>query len=265
MAFIKCSYFSKAMMANIDINVMLPTPEKKDAFHAEGFSYYPEDYRCRVLYLLHGGYGDYTDWSRMSPLEYYIKKRNVAVICPCGGNSYYQDMYYGDAYFTFLTEELPEFVGNMFPVLSGQREDTFIAGLSMGGYGAVRAAFSHPERYAAAASLSGVLDLQARIQSDLDKGIKGLRFGDIFQNPARIGEDADLLQLAVKAAGRDLPRLFLTTGTKDFVYEYNQSARKAFDQAGIDYTYEEHPGDHNWDYWNLHILRVLEWFGLKKA
>ncbi len=112
----------------------------------------------RVLYLLHGYSDDQTAWQRWTSIERYAEGLNLAVVMPAAQNSFYTDMVHGGKFFTFLTEELPAVVHDLFP-LSTERADTFVAGLSMGGYGAFKLALSRPDLYAAAASLSGALDI----------------------------------------------------------------------------------------------------------
>ena len=82
---------------------------------------------------------------------------NLIVIMPGAERSFYADMEHGYKYWTYISEELPSIMKSFFPI-SDKREDTFVAGLSMGGYGAMKLAFNHPERYAAAASLSSAVD-----------------------------------------------------------------------------------------------------------
>ena len=114
-----------------------------------------------MLYLLHGTYGDYSDWCHLTSIEKYAQNHKIMVVMPSVANSFYQDMVIGPKYLTFLTEELPQYIQMLFPA-SGRREDNFVAGLSMGGYGAWHVALAKPEQYAAAASLSGAPQLPLR-------------------------------------------------------------------------------------------------------
>src|SRR5213080_4930690 len=121
-----------------------------------------------VLYLLHGLSDDDTIWLRRTSIERYVAPLGLAVVMPQVHRSFYTDQASGGNYWTFLSEELPELVGTLFRV-SQRREDTFVAGLSMGGYGAVKWALRQPDRFAAAASLSGGLDVAALSQVDWRK------------------------------------------------------------------------------------------------
>jgi enterochelin esterase-like enzyme len=108
--------------------------------------------KYRVLYLLHGHSDDHTAWQRWTSIERYVEGLNLAVVMPAGYLSFYTDMAYGPRYGQFISEEVPAVVHDLFP-LSSEREDTFVAGLSMGGYGAFKLALTYPERFAAAAKM----------------------------------------------------------------------------------------------------------------
>lgn len=266
MAFFQVNFFSSTLCFGTDVDVFIPTPNSDEILNNKKSDYLYDGARFQTLYLLHGAYGDYTDWMRLTSIEKYAQEHKLAVVMPSASNSFYQDMYRGSAYLTYLTQELPAFVEKMFP-LSRKREDRFVAGLSMGGYGALRLAFTCPEQYAACASLSGAIDLQA-VQAQIHSGeISGpFRWEDIFEDPDAVADsDANLFHLIErqKKAGKPLPRVFQSCGTEDFIYKANLSARDKLRQAGVDLTWEEHPGIHDWDYWDTHIRRVLDWLPLK--
>src|SRR5215213_8161991 len=119
--------------------------------------------KLRTLYLLHGHSDDHTAWQRYTSIERYAEGLNLAVVMPAVHLSFYKDMAYGLKYWQFISEEVPALVRDLF-LLSSARKDNFVAGLSMGGYGAFKMALTHPERFAAAASLSGALDIRARVE-----------------------------------------------------------------------------------------------------
>ena len=114
--------------------------------------------KVRTLYLLHGHSDDHTAWQRWTSIERYAEVFNIAVVMPAVHLSFYNDMVHGGKYWQFISEEVPLLVRDMFS-LSARREDNLVAGLSMGGYGALKLALTHPDRYAAAASLSGAVDI----------------------------------------------------------------------------------------------------------
>lgn len=152
MALIQCNFFSKSLMRTVPINVVLPTD--KILFPGQPK---PEDKPFKTLYLLHGIFGNYTDWVSGTRLQAWAEERNLAVVMPSGDNSFYVDnKKSGNLYGTFISQELVEFTRRTFP-LSHRREDTFIGGLSMGGYGSIVNALQHPEVFSAACPLSAAI------------------------------------------------------------------------------------------------------------
>jgi len=220
----------------------------------------------RVLYLLHGYSDDQTAWQRWTSIERYVEGLNLAVLMPAGQNSFYTDMLHGGKYFTFLTEELPSIAHDLFP-LSSDRADTFVAGLSMGGYGAFKLALSRPDLYAAAASLSGAVDIRALVREHQDPGNAAWleKMQNIFGDLEKVsGSPHDLFALAQKVSETAIkPRLFQYCGTEDFLYRDNLRFRDFIRPLGFDYTYEETPGDHSWVHWDRMIQKVLGWLALK--
>ncbi|MBK9925886.1 MAG: esterase family protein [Anaerolineales bacterium] len=219
--------------------------------------------KYRTLYLLHGHSDDHTAWMRWSSIEKYAQGLNLAVVMPAVHLSFYSDMVYGGKYWQFVSEEVPALVRDTFPV-SSARKDNFVAGLSMGGYGAFKLALTRPERFAAAASLSGAVDIREVVREHkhdpLNKDwLVGMRnvFGDLTKVP---NSQHDLFTLAKKAAkGKDKPRLYQCCGTEDFLYADNIRFRDAVRKLSLDLTYAEGPGDHNWSYWDKMIQDVLLW------
>lgn len=265
MAFFQMNFFSPTLCFNTDINVVVPTPNSDEILNHKSSDYFYPGVKFQVLYLLHGAYGDYSDWMRLTSIEKYAQNHKLTVVMPSASNSFYQNMHRGSRYLTYLTEELPELVKSIFPV-SARREDTFVAGLSMGGYGALHLAFEKPENYGACASLSGAIDLVDCMRSTQEGTVEGpFLWPAIFQDPEAVaGSDADLFALARKriAEGRSLPPVYQTVGTEDFLYQSNLGARKKLEELGVQVTYAEHPGMHDWDFWDAHIQDVLNWLPL---
>lgn len=249
-------FFSDVLVSRSTINVILPQRKPSDPQD----NYHPP---LRVLYLLHGYSDDHTAWQRWTSIERHVEGLNLAVIMPAVQNSFYTDMAHGGKYLTFLTEELPAVVHDLYP-LSTERADTFVAGLSMGGYGAFKLALSRPDLYAAAASLSGALDIREVVKEHDDPDnkawLENMRnvFGDLDTIP---GSPHDLFALARKVSqSATKPRLFQYCGTDDFLYADNIRFRDFIHPLGFDYTYSETPGDHSWKYWDAQIQQALAWF-----
>ena len=261
MALFRGNFFSQSILTGVDVQVILPLPEDDDYAEGRFHGFVPQG-GFPTLYLLHGAYDDGSAWQRKTRIECYAKRRGIAVVMASANNSFYLDQNPGAAYGRFFEQELPDFAEAVFP-LSSRREDRFVAGLSMGGYGALRMALLHPDRYAAAVSFSGAFDLETigeRLASSFGPG--RTVYGNLTQGLDRA--DWDLAALAQKALdqGQTLPKLMLSCGTEDFTLEMNRALAQILKEKGLDVTYEEHPGAHNWDYWETHIQRALDWLPL---
>jgi S-formylglutathione hydrolase FrmB len=218
--------------------------------------------KYRTLYLLHGHSDDHTAWMRWSAIEKYVEGLNLAVVMPAVNLSFYTDMVHGGAYEKFISEEIPAVVRDMY-ALSSKREDNFVAGLSMGGYGAFKLALTYPERYAAAASLSGALDVRETVKAHgrSEDKVFLTEMHNIFGDTSKVPNSKhDLLTLARKISkGSVKPRLYQCCGTEDFLYADNARFRDAVRKLALDLTYEEGPGEHVWAYWDKMIQNVLTW------
>ncbi|MEH1099574.1 alpha/beta hydrolase [Micromonospora sp. CPCC 205561] len=245
MALITCSFHSEVLRTSTAMTVALPHPHPPAAHDTK-----PPP----VLYLLHGLGDDETSWTRNSSIERHAAEAGIAVVMPRACRSFYTDEHHGSRYWTFLTAELPELVARLFR-LSGRRQDTYVAGLSMGGYGAMRWALHHPERFAAAASLSGVLDVaHPTARQLLDQAVP-----HAFGPNELAGTDHDLLaRLSTRRPGEEL-RLYIGCGTEDFTYPSNRRFADRARAAGWQVTEAFAPGNHQWGYWDTAIRDVLGW------
>ncbi len=261
--FLNCHYFSKVMMTNVEINVVLPTPEGNEQITDKGKdSRYDYEGGLPVIYLLHGAYGDANSWMRFSCVERYCQEHGVVGVMAGVTNSFYQDTQYGANFYTYMTEELPEYITTLFPV-SKDREKTFIAGFSMGGYGALYLALSKPELYSKAASMSGAVDIVALRKAAMAGQVDSpFEWKYLFEDPDALeGTDKDLFELLKRDKEKGcVPKLYQSCGTNDFLFEVNRDAHKKFVEMGADITYKEVEGcDHNWDFWDKDIRCILDW------
>ena len=248
-----CNFHSPVLRRYTHINVILPTPTETGKKVQQDM---------KVLYLLHGLNGDENSWLHFSNIERYAYEAGIAVVIPGVGNSWYQNMAHGEDFFTYITEELYDFVQALFPV-SKKREDTYIAGLSMGGYGAWYLALSCPEKYAATASFSGAVDIAFRYLPALEtKDIEMPFYVDnCFGDPRKIaGSHRDVIALFEKAKAKGIvPRLYQSCGTADFLYGMNVQANRKLTEMGAEITWRETPGiDHVWDFWDSEIRWLLK-------
>ena len=246
MALLRCDFRSEVLGLHTAMSVILPPGAAPAGGHP-------------TLWLLHGLSDDHSSWTRQTSVERYVADTGWAVVMPQVDRSYYADMAHGNRYWTFVSEELPAIARSFFR-LSARREDNAVAGLSMGGYGAFKLALNHPERFVAAASLSGALD---PLTLGAEDPARQREWEAIFGVPPQTdGTVSDLFAQAdavVGGAQADL-RLYQCCGTEDFLLENQRRFRDHAAKRGLNLTYEEHAGfGHTWDYWDRQIQRVLGW------
>lgn len=217
----------------------------------------------KVLYLLHGLSANSGEWLRFSKIEYYAKKYNFIVIMPEVQRSFYSNTDYGANYFQFVAEELPNICNKWFNLCSS-KNNTYICGESMGGYGAVKVALRYPEKFEAVGTLSGVLDIQRLIDSIMNGNetiIKIREIKSIFGATGKVNKESDTIELVKKVAkNENRPRLIQICGLDDFLYNDNLNFKNAAEQAGYGHTYMEWRGDHEWPFWDVAIQKVFQFF-----
>lgn len=254
MALFEISFYSHTLGMSMQMNVLLPQKPTSDKR------------KIPVLYLLHGMSDDHSVWLRQTSIERYVSEYNLAVIMPTTHLGWYTDMSKGGKYWTFISEELPDICHSFFPQLSQSKEDTFAAGLSMGGYGALKLGLARPEKFTAVASLSGALDVRA-ICHEFQHTEEGSFWFNIFGVADDVqGSDNDLLALAetVSNSNQPKPKVYIWCGTEDFLYDQNITMKNHLKKFDFDLTYKESPGDHQWKYWDEKIVEVLHWLPLSK-
>ena len=252
MALLSVSFYSEALEFGTAMTVVLPQPTETQIGLLSGKT--PEQ-GPPVLYLLHGMSDDHTAWLRYTSIERYSAQHGLAVVMPAVARSFYANEARGHRFWDFLSEELPDVVGRFFRV-STSREDTFVAGLSMGGYGALKWALHQPGRFAAAASLSGALDVVALAA-----------LADRTELPDRIfggvpGPGDDLFALLETADLDELPSLYVACGTEDRLFPGNTRFVDAAYGKGLDVEVDFRPGKHEWRFWDDEIQKVLAWLPL---
>jgi len=257
MAFFEINYYSKALNCSVPVSVILPEiPKLEFGVGAPNVESY------KTLYLFHGLSSDHTAWLRRTSIERYAADYGIAVVMPEVGRSWYTDTCYGAKYFTFVTEELPVVCRSYFKGMSDKREDNFVAGLSMGGYGAVKAALHCPDKYFACASLSGSLDITRKGRAlNLEEWRAIFNF-DLQAGSELEGTVHDLYHLTrmKKEEGIEFPKFYFWCGTEDILIRINREYRDLLVELGVEHCYKESEGNHSWKWWDLHIqdaLRVL--------
>ncbi len=258
MALIEMTAYSQALEMEVDFFVILPE-DAKALIGMDGKS----AKTCKVLYLLHGMSDDHSIWLRRTSIDRYASEKGLAVVMPAGDLSFYTDMAYGEKYWQFIAKELPAICRSMFPMMSTKREDTFVAGLSMGGYGALKCGLRAYDTFSYAAGLSAACDVVGEATA---KVRHSKLWHDILGDDPKEMVFNDLFAAAEDYAKEKNPplHLYIWCGTEDFLYDSNIRFRDHVNNLGIDLMYEETPGDHRWQYWDEKIQRVLEWLPLGK-
>ncbi|HNT54347.1 MAG TPA: alpha/beta hydrolase family protein [Anaerolineaceae bacterium] len=248
MALIRIDHLPKTIKVNLPLNVIVPEPGMINGIPVR---------ERKVLYLLHGLSDDASAWQRYSAIETYARTYGLVVVMPSVGRSFYTDQPNGQAYYTYLAEELPAYLSDVFGIVP-RRENTLVAGISMGGYGAFKLAFNHPERFFAAASFSGVLSLGilSAIPNDPRQAEFSHLFGDLS---ALTGSEHDPVTWLQKAAANParLPRLFIACGRQDDLYPLNVQFNAICQDLGVAVDYHAEDGHHDWLFWDAQIRRLL--------
>ena len=247
MSLIRVEHVPETVKVNLPLIVILPDPGRMAAVAAA---------KRKVLYLLHGLGDDASAWQRYTSIETLAAAYGLVVVMPSAGRSFYIDQPNGQGYFTYLTEELPQYLADVFG-LAPRREDTFIAGNSMGGYGAFMAALLHPEKYAAAASLSGVLSLEIFkvLPDDRRREEFTWLFGDLGKLTGSAHDPATWLVQGAKNSS-SLPHLFIYTGRQEDIYPLSGMFHAACQKLGIQSEYYEEDGSHDWFLWDR-VIRLF--------
>ena len=265
MAIIEVNFISKCLMRTVTFNAIIPV----DKFGPQAEN--AEQKPLKTLYLLHGIFGNYTDWVNGTRIQAWAEANDLAVIMPSGENRFYlDDEKSGELYGEFIGKELVEFTRKLFP-LSDKREDTFIAGLSMGGYGAIRNGLKYAENFGCVIGLSAALVHDTWKDADNSAPIFTFRrnyYEAIFGEYAKVkGSDKDpkALLLKLKEEGRPVPKMYLCCGTEDGLVTANRDFRDFLNENGVDLTYVEGPGKHDWVFWDTYIKKVLDWLPLNRT
>lgn len=263
----RCNFFSKTLLNHVDLDILLPSMPDNDCIGASLDEIYRERAPWPTLYLLHGALDDHSCWLRHTAIERYAEAAGMAVVMPSGQNGFYTNAKYGLNYFDFITEELPRLVQNLFPV-SRRREDTYIAGPSMGGYGATKCALRCPDRYQAFADLSGAVD-----PVELEPKMKAMGFGFfrydlIWDGVAKMqGTQDDVYLLASQLRNEAVkPQAFVYCGIEDVAnHGMNLRLFETLKENGFDAQFQDGHGLHDWAYWDTCIKDFLEKIAQERA
>lgn len=263
MALLQVHMFSQMLKRTVPIQVVLPADKVLSYGRIQ-----KESKPYKTLYLLHGLLGNCTDWVSNTNIQRLAEDRNLAVVMPSGENSFYIDQPIpNNDYGKYIGRELVELTRQMFP-LSCKREDTYIAGLSMGGFGAIRNGLKYYDTFGYIAAMSSAVQI-----FELPPDVSGR---SLFQEDACFG---DLVAAArsdknPRVAFRNLalareknpfiqfPEIYMTCGSDDELATVNRSLADFFIKGGAQVTYEETSGGHNWTFWRSQIVKILDWLPL---
>lgn len=254
----RMEFHADTIMQHANFSFVLPNDvymeEVKDLRHY--------DRPPKTLILLHGLTGTDTDWLYGGVAQEMAIQYNLAVFMPTAGNFFYLDRGYpGGNYGSFVGEEFPDYIRKTFGYCT-RREDTIIAGLSMGGYGAIHTALAYPETFSACIALSSALRVYEFSKDENTSVMPKQMIRDVFGDPETLAEsdrNPEVQIRAAKDAGAPLPKLYLACGTEDALIRPNRAFRSFLEQEHLDYCYEEGPGVHNWTFWNAYLPKGLDW------
>lgn len=252
MAYMFVKFFSMGLARNGEFHMYLPP--KKAGFFMKDNPHYERP--TKTLILLHGFNGDCDDWQQHTPVAEWSMKYNLAIVMPTGGVSFFLDREAtGHKYATFIGVDLINFLRETYG-LAEKREETFIGGNSMGGFGALHAALMFPETFSAAMPLSAAAiakqlpkmkeSLQQNRMANLEYYIE--QFGDL-DKAVESDINAEWQFNQNKEKGIENPRIFMACGTEDFGIANNRELADFFKENGADIEYYEAPGIHSWSFW----------------
>jgi putative tributyrin esterase len=242
------SFHSSALGRTMKYRVLVPQ------------GYEASERRYPVLYLLHGLTGDYTDWTTRTNIAEYTRTLPLIVVMPDGENQWYTNAAEGPAKFEdYITIDLPANVVAKYRTVNS-RYGRAIAGLSMGGYGALKIALKRPAQFAVAGAFSGAFGVT--VEGRYDKMIDSVKAEPLTRVFGPAGSDTrkqnDVLTLAAAMKPAGAPYIYIDCGTSDQLITENRELVAALHKAGVTYEYHEIAGAHSWDYWDRRVRSFLD-------
>lgn len=249
--------FSAALNRTVSFKMYIPNDPNIPANDADPYI----KRGMKVLFLLHGYTGSSYFWGH----EYLAQKYNFAMVMPNGENSFYLDgASTGHKYCTYVGRELVEYIRRTFGI-GMKPEDTFICGLSMGGFGALHTALFYPDTFGKAGAMSSALIMHevAGMTEGYDNGMANYEYyRECFGEPSKVLEsDANPEELVrrIKASGGKLPEIYMCCGTEDFLIEPNRSFHRFLEEQGVEHIYKESKGVHDGVFWDEYTPKIMEW------
>ncbi len=217
----------------------------------------PQPYK--TLYLLHGLYGSDDIFLANTSIQKFAEDKGIAIVIPCGENSFYIDNPKAHAYYgEYVGQELLDITRNIFP-LSHRREDTFIAGFSMGGYGAIRNGLKYSQNFSKIGMISAALITEDIVNYTSDDNV--LRSCDFYES---IFGDLDKIKNSDKDPKylientEDIPDIFMACGENDFLFDKNIDFYEFLISQNIDANFIQAPGEHTWEFCDRYIKEFIK-------
>ena len=254
---IDCNFQSLVLRTQVNVKVYLPNPENfihPVYNYRERYSFTP----FKTLFLLHGIMDSGMQWVENTSITRLAQEAGIALVIPSCGNNFYVNTIYGPAYSDFVSDELMGFVHSMFP-LSDKREDSYIWGISMGGYGALSMGFRYPEMFSKVIAMSPTSDVEFAARFANAMGINTQYVIGDWKTLS--GSDMDLKVMAEKAAksGKEIPEMLLIIADQDHMVRDNTQFRDCVTRLGLKNEFRTYPGDHTWGFWDAHVKECIDW------
>lgn len=254
MAFFTGNVYSRSMLIDTQLNIIVPQDGRD----------YKEKRNPKTVILLHGLSDNASAWYRRTSIERYAERYNIIVVMPEVQRSYYNNMVYGQNAYSYIAHELPDMLESIFKA-SLTREDLMIAGLSMGGYGAIYTAFKNPDVFGYCGAFSGAYDIQGLMEMPVETVpvVEGIKkdVQAIFGTDMVIPDESTIPYVLREASKMSIrPKLYMTCGTEDFLYPTNIEVKNMCQELSIDVIYEEWHGGHEWGFWDQSIDKMFRLF-----
>ena len=246
---------SKSLQRRTSISVILPADNIHFLQDAEEIV--PKPYR--TLYLLHGLYGSDDIFLANTSIQKFAEDNEIAIVIPCGENSFYVDNVNAHAlYGEYVGQELLDITRNIFP-LSDKREDTFIAGFSMGGYGAIRNGLKYSQNFSKIGMISAALITDDIVGYSSDDNVLRSRpfYESIFGNLDEL-EGSDMDPKALIENCSDIPDIFMACGKDDFLYDKNTDFYDFLKTNNVNVDFVEAEGEHTWDFADKYVKEFIK-------
>ncbi len=259
MANLNINYFSPCLQYNTNLKIFIPTPSVEE-IAKQKTNYFKIGVNFPVLYLLHDLYEDASDWQNYTNIVKYAQENHIIVVMPSVGNSFYQDMYKGANYFTFITEELPAYIQKYFPA-SHKISETYIGGVNIGGYGAMHIALHQPHRFGYVFSILGSLDICNLNFNELINC--PINLDDIFENyddisNTKINLRNQITSLNSNKITKEI-KFFLSCSENDISYNTNLEYLNLLKNNNFSVTFDSGEGNSKWAYCDKALEKALKW------